>query len=84
MDAERARMKNAEITLASLQDGHKLYINNCSGCHRLYLPKSYSVIQWDSLFPDMVKEAKLNDRDAVIILTYLKTMCEANGQTALH
>jgi hypothetical protein len=74
-DAERGRTNDADVTLLSLHEGHKLYINNCSGCHHLYLPESYTPAQWDSLFPEMAEEAHLNEKDARMIFTYLKTMC---------
>ena len=57
--------------LVDLNQGRKLYIAKCGGCHNLYKPEKFSAGQWTHEMVEMQQEAKINDRDAELILKYL-------------
>ena len=54
-------------TLADLQAGRSLYINNCGRCHGLYTPGSFST----SVIPNMAARAGLSTSQATQITKYV-------------
>jgi cytochrome c5 len=58
-------------TLAQLQQGRKLYINNCGNCHSIPSPDSYSGADWYSILSQMVPRTGLNSGEASLISKYL-------------
>lgn len=51
-----------ETEVAQFQEGKSLYRNNCSACHRLYLPDSYKKEDWDVILKDMFVRSKMADQ----------------------
>jgi nitrate/TMAO reductase-like tetraheme cytochrome c subunit len=51
--------------------GRELYVNHCSGCHNLHLPKEYNADQWKKNIDEMQEKAKISDEDKQLILHYL-------------
>ena len=54
-----------------LQTGRSLYINNCSGCHNLYLPTQFGPEKWKEELNQMQGKTKLSDSEVVFIYRYL-------------
>lgn len=60
------------VSTDTLVLGRKLYIYNCAGCHSLYLPERYSIMEWEKVMPIMQIKAKCNNQETAIITNYLK------------
>ena len=58
-------------TLAELQQGHDLYVNNCGKCHKLYSPGSQSNLEWKRALEVMIPKAKLDSKQSYLIYSYL-------------
>jgi len=56
-----AQQKVPGITMDQLALGRKLYIRNCSGCHSLKKPSSYTVDRWHPILMKMFVKAKITD-----------------------
>jgi len=65
-----------KTSLEKLQQGRKLYMNNCAGCHNLYLPSEFTVIAWEPLLNKMQKRSRINDSQKELIAAYLVTNCK--------
>ena len=61
----------ANATLAELQQGRTLYMNNCGACHNLYSPDNYSPASWKSILPNMVSRTNLSQADAALVTKYV-------------
>ena len=51
--------------------GRKLYVNHCSSCHNLHLPKEYNAAQWKGNVDEMQEKAKITDGEKQLILQFL-------------
>jgi len=60
----------ANATLADLQQGRTLYINNCGRCHGLYSPDDLSGSQWKTVIPNMAPKTGLSSSDISLIIKY--------------
>jgi len=58
-------------SLAELQQGHDLYLNNCGKCHKLYKPDSRSNESWKKVLGFMAPKAKLDQSQSDLIYKYL-------------
>ena len=65
-----------ETTLGLLIEGRKLYLNKCSSCHYLYLPKNYNEGEWRIIMDKMEKPAKITSEEKEMIYQYLRVTCE--------
>lgn len=63
--------KVEQASLAELQQGHDLYVNNCGKCHKLPKVGSQSNQQWKKVLEVMVPKAKLNTDQSYLIYRYL-------------
>ncbi len=54
-----------------LLEGRKLYVDHCSGCHNLHLPKEYDVEGWKNQLEEMQVKAKITDAEKQIIFQFL-------------
>lgn len=82
-DIERSQARFPDITLQEIQEGKKLYENNCILCHKLYDPGNFSEERWRNIIPPMVKkvnkktgQTKLTTQDEEKILKYILVMRE--------
>ena len=75
-DADRAAKKNQYVTLASLQEGQKLYGITCNKCHGLKSPQSRTVEKWTTIIPKMSAKAKITPEQEELITQYLLTMAK--------
>jgi cytochrome c5 len=58
-------------TLAELQQGRALYVNNCGECHQLYSPDSYSSSQWGSVLNNMAPRTNLTSSQVSLVKKYV-------------
>jgi mono/diheme cytochrome c family protein len=58
-------------TLLELQQGRELYINNCSACHGLYSPDSYTATQWKSILNTMAPRTGMVSSDILLVTKYV-------------
>lgn len=54
-----------------LLKGRKLYVEICSSCHNLHLPKSYTAEEWKQNIDKMQKRAKISDEQKELIYEYV-------------
>ncbi len=60
-----------EAKQAELLQGRKLYVNHCSSCHNLHLPKEYNAEQWKLNIDEMQDKAKITDKENLLIFQFL-------------
>lgn len=71
-DLALAQQRIPGITISQLQDGYKLYVNKCSGCHRLHNPNEYTAVKWKPILVEMLSKAKVTEEPSkTLILNYL-------------
>ena len=63
--------KVEKATLAELQRGHDLYINNCGKCHKLPKPGSQSNVGWKKVLEKMAPKAKLDNDQMYLVYRYV-------------
>lgn len=80
-DLTIAKSKFGDVTLQELQEGKKLYQENCNLCHKLYKPQMFSEEKWRNIIPPMVRKVNkkvgqevLKTQDENKILKYVLTM----------
>ena len=65
-DVDRVKEKYSGYTLAEMNEGRKLYQNNCNLCHGLKKANSESEAEWEKIVPPMV--AKVNEKTGTTTL----------------
>ena len=68
-DAERGN-----IELAELQQGRKLLLGKCAGCHKTPMPNDHTPGEWPKMIAEMADRAKLDSRQTKLIEKYLVVM----------
>lgn len=61
----------ANATLAELQQGRTLYINNCQSCHSLYAPDDFTPDSWKSIISVMAPRTGMNASQVALVTKYL-------------
>jgi mono/diheme cytochrome c family protein len=62
----------ANATLADLQQGRALYLNNCGKCHGLYSPDSFTSGQWkNNIMPSMGPKTSMNSTEKSLVTKYV-------------
>jgi mono/diheme cytochrome c family protein len=61
----------ADATLEQLNEGRKLYIENCSSCHVLYAPGKYKREEWQVQVDEMQERSHIKLEQKNLILKYL-------------
>ena len=61
----------ANATLAQLQQGRSLYIDNCNSCHSLYNPDSNTPSQWRSILNNMAPRTGMSASEVQLVTKYL-------------
>ncbi len=63
---------SADVALQQqLLTGRKLYVDHCSSCHNLHLPKEYDSAGWKKELNEMQPKAKITDEEKHLIFQYL-------------
>jgi hypothetical protein len=66
---------NADVTvnatLAELQQGRTLYINNCGKCHSLISPDDYTPTDWNSILASMAPKTSMNSSQVTLVKKYV-------------
>jgi mono/diheme cytochrome c family protein len=74
---EYAERGGYTATLPSLENGRRLYVNRCSGCHTLYSPSAFKAQDWPRLVRDMQANAEINEDQVRDITRYLFAVAAA-------
>ena len=61
----------ATATLAELQQGRTLYINNCGACHGLVSPDNYTAADWKTIVPSMASRTSLSAAQVTLVTKYV-------------
>jgi mono/diheme cytochrome c family protein len=75
-DADLAAAKYPGMTLADLEEGHRLYTANCQKCHGLKKPQKYSEARLNTIVPIMADKAKIDQATEDKILHYMVTLSQ--------
>lgn len=64
--------------LVALSRGRELYVDKCSGCHRLYSVDEYADADWEKHVDEMLKlkKARLAADERIDLLKYLQALNE--------
>lgn len=62
----------ATASLADLQAGRTLYMNNCNSCHQLYSPDRFSANRWDGILSQMTPRTSMSPDEVALVAKYLK------------
>lgn len=73
-DVAIARTRWPSIDLARLQEGRKTFVETCSGCHSLPLPRDKTPKQWPSVVRVMGDKIDLAVPKRLLIEQYLVTI----------
>ncbi|MFB3908199.1 MAG: hypothetical protein ACE15D_07330 [Candidatus Eisenbacteria bacterium] len=72
-------------TAADMDEGYRLYLLKCAGCHQLPRPQAVATERWEPVMERMAPRAKLDSRQATLVLRYLTTvsarLTSAGGDT---
>ncbi len=71
MDAERAN-----VELADLQQGRKLLLAKCAGCHKTPMPNEHTKAEWPRMIDEMADRSKLDMMQRSLIEKYLVVMAD--------
>jgi hypothetical protein len=69
IDAERGN-----VELAELQQGRKLLLGKCAGCHKTPLPNDHTRAEWPTMIAEMAQRANLDPQQTRLIEKYLVVM----------
>jgi hypothetical protein len=58
-------------TLADLQQGRTLYVNNCGACHSLYSPDDYTSSQWKTIISSMGPRTSMSSSQILLVTKYV-------------
>jgi len=62
----------SSATLADLQQGRTLYVNNCGSCHGLYSPDNFTSSQWkNNIMPSMGPETSMSSAEKTLVTKYV-------------
>ena len=61
----------------ALRRGRNVLVTECTGCHRLFLPREYSPEQWRAIVKRMAARASLADDQAADLALYLSASARA-------
>jgi mono/diheme cytochrome c family protein len=61
----------ANATLAELQEGRTLYINNCGKCHSLASPDAYTPTTWNGILASMAPKTSLTASQITLVKKYV-------------
>lgn len=64
-------------TLDDLTEGRALYVQTCSGCHHLHLPRERAPDAWDDVVDEMSRELDTPEADLELIRAYLRSRSAA-------
>lgn len=68
---ERAVGRWPDSSEASLKRGRRLFVDRCSGCHSLVLPREHSGEEWPDYLDAMSERARLTPQERELVLRYL-------------
>ncbi len=52
-------------------EGRFLYMSKCNSCHKLYDPKQFSIMEWDSIITIMKQKAKISSEQRELIHSWI-------------
>ena len=68
----------------TLLEGRQLYVQHCSSCHNLFLPKQFSTAQWSENLDEMQERAHLSEAQKACIMDYLNSQPEVRRRRPKH
>jgi mono/diheme cytochrome c family protein len=68
---DRARARWPTMSTGELEEGYRLYVARCSGCHALHRPEEQDAAGWERILPRMAPRARLSADETERIRRYL-------------
>lgn len=62
-----------QVSLADLNSGRKVFLDNCGKCHRLYQPSKHDLAGWKETVTRMQPKAQISDLDRDLVIKYLSS-----------
>jgi hypothetical protein len=72
--ATAADAQRANVALADLQEGRKLLVSKCGGCHKAPFPEEHPAAAWPGIVTDMAERSKIDARQVALITQYVVAM----------
>lgn len=60
------------MPVAQLDEGRRLYVTSCTGCHALYPTAAFDQQEWQAVMHKMAPRAKLSPEASALVLSYLR------------
>ena len=68
---DAAMADSSGVPLATLRQGHGVYLTQCGSCHELFQPDSVKASDWHLVVPGMCWNAGLTREDEALVLKYV-------------
>lgn len=62
---------NTDVISADAVAGKKLYFSECAKCHKPKLIDNFTDAQWSGILPDMIAKAKIDEKQALQVTSYV-------------
>lgn len=72
------------LTVTDLMMGRELYIDNCGGCHRLYVPEEKTFAEWEKIYKEMGKKIHQTASEKQKLFAYLRAMAKLPADTTSY
>ena len=69
---DAALAAQAGVPVAQLDEGRRLYVTSCTGCHALYPTATFDQQEWQAVMHKMAPKAKLSPEASALVLSYLR------------
>ena len=64
--------------MAQLDEGRRLYVMSCTGCHALYPTAAFDEQEWQAVMHKMAPRAKLSPKASGLVLSYLRATAKGD------
>ncbi len=62
---------NTRAPEQDMKMGMQVFQDNCGRCHKLFVPESRTVNQWNHILPEMIHKAKLDETNGNMVRAYV-------------
>ena len=61
----------SKYSVDELETGRLIFKGNCGECHKLKMPGTRTIHQWERILPKMIRKSKLDDNKAHLVGAYV-------------
>lgn len=70
-DAEKVAEVKKNFTEAQIAEGKTIFESSCGRCHKLKMPETRTVAEWENILPRMNPKAHLDAQQASLVRAYV-------------